>query len=131
MKKELSVNNISPSNSQEKIKVVKNTIDIGKTSGRDPDAIMKGTPMPPDSRFETLKGNIEVVSKFKNSKATTDFNSAPKRTELWGLPQPQVDFSDNRTYWKPKSTLPFDPKLAGHLPSNEKKPFRVPDGYSY
>ena len=37
--------------SAEKVKqpAVKNTLDIGKVTGRDPDAIMRGVPIPPDS----------------------------------------------------------------------------------
>lgn len=131
---------LSPKNQKEDEKVaekqkpivVKNTLDIGKVTGRDPNSIMKGYPMPPDSQFETMKVDIEVISKFKSTKATTDFKSAVnKRDELWGRPQPQADFSDNRTFWNPTSTLRFDKNSPGHQPSNPKKPFRVPDGYSY
>ena len=27
--------------------------------------------------------------------------------------------------------MPFDPKVPGHLPSAPKRPYRIPDGYSY
>lgn len=36
-----------------------------------------------------MKVDIEVNSKFKSTKATTDFKSAVnKRDEIWGIPQP-------------------------------------------
>ena len=64
------------------------TIDMSKISARHPNSIRQGFPDPPESRFESLKGNIELISKFKNSKGTLDFDSASKRGEVWGKPRP-------------------------------------------
>ena len=33
--------------------------------------------------------------------------------------------------WLPKSTVKFDPNVAGHLPSYGSRPKMIPDGYSY
>jgi len=64
------------------------SIDMIKTSGRDPDFMAKQSPNPPDSRFVSLKGSMEALSKHTNTKGTIDFKGTAKRRELWGKPQP-------------------------------------------
>ena len=107
---------------------------MATTVGRGENDIIKGYPQPVDSRFESLKCNIELISKFRNTKASTSFKGMSLRKELWGAPQAQPDFLDRtkitKEYWQPKSTLPFKSDI-GHQPVNIKKPFNVPDGYSY
>ena len=63
-------------------------IDMSKLSPRHPDSIRIGFPNPSESRFESLKGNIELMSKFKNTKVALDFDSSTKRGEVWGKPKP-------------------------------------------
>ncbi len=76
---------------------------------------------------------MELLSKYKSTTETTVFKTVSKRTELWGSPQPQPPPAEHanrdKSFWKPKSTLRFDPKVPGHKSVLEVKPFRVPDGY--
>ena len=59
------------------------TNKFNKPRIRLPDSIRKGYPDPPDARFETLEGNLEINSKFKNSKGSVNLNFA-KRPDIWG-----------------------------------------------
>ena len=120
---------------QEKAKEGIKSFFIGKLTGRDPDSIRKGFPDPCDSRFEHIQSNKEMISKYKNTKATTNFKTLSSRTELWGDPLPQPGYLDNaktdKRYWKMQGVKPFDPKVPGHIPSGKEKCFTIPDGYTY
>ena len=80
---------------QDKCKSGIKTIDLGKMSARNPDSIRIGFPDPPDARFEALKGDLEVCSKYQSTKATTKFGTHSKRKNIWGEPKPQPDFADH------------------------------------
>ena len=107
---------------------------MATTKGRGENDIIKGYPQPVDSQFESLQGNIELISKFRNTKASTSFKGMSLRKELWGAPKAQPAFLDSakiaKPYWQPKTVLPFKSDI-GHQPSIVKKPFNIPDGYSY
>ena len=58
--------------------------DLSKLTGRGPNSILEGQPNICDARFEPMQINLERVSKFKNTKASTTFKTISSRTELWG-----------------------------------------------
>ena len=109
--------------------------DMEKLTSRDPNSILQGKPQAIDARFEPIKGDMEYVSKHKNTKASTVFKTVSKRSELWGQPLPQPDFLDNsktdKAFWLPKAVKRIDSRVPGHLPITNDKRHRMPDGYSY
>lgn len=108
------------------------TINMEKTTGRPSNSILQGYAPVCDNRFQSLKGNIEIVSKYKKSPGAPNIKGTSSRSELWGTPTAQPDFIGagmvNKRNWAPKSVIPFK-SAVGH--QREKKPFSIPDGYSY
>ena len=68
---------------------------MGTLTGRDPNSILNGCPTPVDARFEPIKNNMEMLSQYKSTKGAAKLKVAP-RTELWGPPQAQPDFLNNK-----------------------------------
>lgn len=113
---------------QEQAKKSIKSIDLRKLTGRHPDSIRIGVPDPNDARFEAISTDIEMVSKFGNTKTTTMFKGMSSRKELWGPSKPQPDCLDvtkiDKAFWLPKASPPkFNPQVPGHSFSPVKKPF--------
>ena len=54
---------------QKRNRAFKSVVNMDKESGRNPSDFLKGHPPAAcDARFDGIKGNIELCSKFKNSK---------------------------------------------------------------
>ena len=68
------------------------TMKLDKITGRHPKALLQNVPDPCESRFESLQGNMELVSKYKNTKGASIFKGLTARKELWGNPSAQPDF---------------------------------------
>lgn len=69
---------------QERAKKGIKSFDMGKVTAREENSILNGFPQPVDSRFEPITGDLEIVTKHKNTKAAVIFKTVSKRNELWG-----------------------------------------------
>ena len=59
---------------QKRQRAFKSVVNMDKESGRNPSDFLKGPPPAAcDARFDGIKGDIEVCSKFKSSKKAADF----------------------------------------------------------
>ena len=59
---------------QKRQRAFKSVVNMDKESGRNASDFLKGHPPAPcDARFDGIKGDIEVCSKFKSSKKAADF----------------------------------------------------------
>ena len=69
---------------QEKAKRGIKSLDFRKLTARHPNSIMQQQreAIPSDKRFEPIKGNMELLTKHRNTKNAPNLKMAP-RTELW------------------------------------------------
>ena len=120
---------------QEKAKRGIKSLDFRKLTGRHPNSIMQQQreAIPSEKRFEHIQGNMELLTKHRNTKNAPNLKMAP-RTELWGKEEKAATHADYVVYdmakvkKKPSGVMDIGKRLAHDSPEI-KRNFVVPDAY--
>jgi len=59
------------------------SLDFNKVTGRHPNSVLAGRPIPVDSRFENIGGKLESVSNFRNTQHAPSIGTFAGRRDLF------------------------------------------------
>jgi hypothetical protein len=111
---------------ENQLRKLKNTMSFKKMLPRDKCQSSQAKLDSHEKRFETVKGDFEMLSKFRDTKGATSLDTGISRPELWPTKEHMPDYEPSL----PESHLSsFDiSKMSGHdVFKNVRKTFQVPD----